>query len=116
VALRDKSRVLAMYVIEVPMTLPLNANMPAEKEKGEKALDQAEMIGKEYGINVDTKLVQARSAGTAIVEEAAKRKADLIMLGHAGKTKIEEMMGGKTANYVAKNAPCRVVMSIGEKV
>jgi len=114
IAQRDKSRVLAIYVIEVPMTLPIDAVIPAEKEKGERALDQAEMIGKEYGVEVDTKLVQARSAGKAIVEEAAKRKADLILLGHPHKTKVSDILSGRTINYVAKNAPCRVWVDVAE--
>jgi basic amino acid/polyamine antiporter, APA family len=115
IALRDKSRILAVYVIEVPMTLPLDAKMTAEREKGEKALDQAEIIGKEYGVAVDTKLVQARSAGKAIVEEAIKRKSDLIMLGQPDKHEVNEIIGGKTINYVAQNAPCKVLINIAEK-
>jgi nucleotide-binding universal stress UspA family protein len=102
-------------VIEVPMTLPLDAKMLVEKDKGEKALDQAEMIAKEYGVPVDTKLVQARSAGKAIVEEAIKRKSDLIMLGQPGKHDVAEIIGGKTINYVAQNAPCKVLINIAEK-
>jgi len=114
IALRDKSRVLALYVIEVPMTLPLEATMPAEREKGEKALDQAEMIGKEIGVKVDTRLVQARSAGKAIVEEAIKIRADLIMLGQPEKTALSEIFGAKTVSYVAQHAPCRVWIDIGQ--
>nr|HPN65412.1 universal stress protein [Candidatus Goldiibacteriota bacterium] len=114
IAQRDKSRILAIYVIEVPMTLPVDAVIPAEKEKGERALDQAEMIGKEYGVEVDTKLVQARSAGKAIVEEAVKRKADLILLGHPRKTKASDILSGRTINYVAQNAPCRVWVDVAE--
>jgi APA family basic amino acid/polyamine antiporter len=115
IALRDKSNILAMHVIEVPMTLPLDAKMTAEKEKAEKSLDQAEMIAEEYGVPVLTKLVQARSAGKAIVEEAVKRKSDLILLGQPDKHDINDIINGKTINYVAQNAPCRVMINIAEK-
>ncbi len=115
IALRDKSNIMALYVIEVPMTLPIDAKMTAEKEKGEKALDQAEMIGKEYGVQVMTKLVQARSAGKAIVDEALKRKSDLILLGQPDKHEVNAIISGKTINYVAQNAPCRVLVNIAEK-
>jgi len=114
IALRDKSRILAMYVIEVPMTLPVKASIPVEREKGEKALDQAEMIAKEYGLTIDTRLVQTRSAGRAIVEEAHKRKADLVLLGQTGKLKSAEILSGKTVSYVAKHAPCKVLIDISE--
>ncbi|MCE5300741.1 MAG: universal stress protein [Spirochaetia bacterium] len=115
IALRDKSRILAMYVIEVPMTLPLDARMTAEKEKGEAALDQAEMIAKEYGVEIDTKLLQVRSAGKAIVEEAEKRRADLIMMGQTEKRGLSNLASGKTVSYVAQNAPCKVFINIAEK-
>lgn len=115
IALRDKSNILAMHVIEVPMTLPLDAKMTAEKEKAEKALDQAEMIAKEYGVPVLTKLVQARSAGKAIVDEAIARKSDLILLGQPDKHEVNAIIAGKTINYVAQNAPCKVLINIAEK-
>jgi len=115
IALRDKSKILAIYIIEVPMTLPVDASLPIEKEKGEKALDQAEMIAKEYGITIETKLIQARSAGKAIVDEAIKRKADLILLGQSEKNKATDVLSGKTVDYVSKNAPCKVLINISEK-
>lgn len=115
IALRDKSRILAIYIIEVPMTLPVDASLPAEKEKGEKALDQAEMIGKEYGVQIETKLIQARYAGKAIVDEAIKRKSDLILLGQSEKNKVADILSGKTVDYVSKNAPCKVLINISEK-
>jgi len=115
IALRDKSKILAIYIIEVPMTLPVDASLPNEKEKGEKALDQAEMIAKEYGVTIETKLIQARSAGKAIVDEAIKRKADLILLGQSEKNKAADILSGKTVDYVSKNAPCKVLINISEK-
>jgi APA family basic amino acid/polyamine antiporter len=115
IALRDKSKILAIYIIEVPMTLPVDASLPVEKEKGEKALDQAEIIAKEYGVSIETKLIQARSAGKAIVDEAIKRKADLILLGQSEKSKAIDILSGKTVDYVSKNAPCKVLINISEK-
>lgn len=115
IALQDKSKILAIYIIEVPMTLPVDASLPAEKEKGEKALDQAEMIAKEYDVQIETKLIQSRSAGKAIVDEAIKRKADLILLGQSEKNKSMDILSGKTVDYVSKNAPCKVLINISEK-
>ncbi|HDQ25592.1 MAG TPA: universal stress protein [bacterium] len=115
IALRDKSNVLALYIIEVPMTLPLDARMQQEREKAEKALDQAEMIGKEYGINIQAKIIQARLAGKTIVDEAARRRAGLILMGQSEKTRLSDIISGKTVSYVAQNAPCRVFINIAEK-
>jgi len=117
IALRDKSSILAMHVVEVPMTLPVEAEIPAETEKGEKALERAAVIAKKYyNLSIDTKIVKTRSAGKAIVEAASLSKADLILLGQSGKTKSDEILSGNTVKYVAKNAPCRVFINISEKV
>lgn len=115
-ALKDKSNVTALYVIEVPMTLPIDAKIPSEIEKAQKVMDQADLIGKEYGIQINTRIIQTRSAGKAIVEEAEKMKASLILLGKGPREKrVEELISGKTINYVAKNAPCPVWTNIAEK-
>jgi APA family basic amino acid/polyamine antiporter len=114
-ALKDKSNVTALYVIEVPMTLPIDAKIPSEIEKAQKVMDQADLIGKEYGVQVNTRIIQTRSAGKAIVEEAEKMKASLILLGKGEREKrVEELISGKTINYVAKNAPCPVWTNIAE--
>ncbi len=117
IAQRDKSNVIALYVIEVPMVLPLDAKIPAEEEKAQKVMDQAELIGKEYGIQINTRIIQTRTAGKAIVDEAKKMNASLILLGSGGREKkLEEILSGKTINYVAKNAPCPVWTNIAENI
>ncbi len=117
IAQRDKSNVTALYVIEVPMVLPLDAKIPAEEEKAHKIMDQAELIGKEYGVQINTKIIQTRTAGKAIVEQAKAMKASLILLGSGSREKkTEEILNGKTVNFVAKNAPCPVLTNIAENV
>jgi nucleotide-binding universal stress UspA family protein len=105
---RGKASVYAIYVIEVKRTLPLDVDLPPEAAKGDTVLARAERVSGEFGIDLETEILQARDVGTAIVDEALERDIDLIVMGIGYKRKFGEFDLGKTAPYVLKNAPCRV--------
>ena len=107
-ARRSKSAVFAIYVIEVKRTLPLDVDLPPEAAKGDNVLGRAERVAEDFGVELETEILQARDVGTAIVDEALEREVDLIVMGIAYKRKFGEFDLGHTAPYVLKNAPCRV--------
>ncbi len=55
----------ALYVVEVPMSLPLDARVPDEEiAAAKKAVMRAKEVGEEYeGVTVATAMVRARAAG-----------------------------------------------------
>jgi nucleotide-binding universal stress UspA family protein len=108
VARRGKAAVFAIYVIEVKRTLPLDVDLPPEAAKGDTVLGRAEHVADEFGVELETEILQARDVGTAIVDEALEREVDLIVMGIGYKRKFGEFDMGHTAPYVLKNAPCRV--------
>jgi nucleotide-binding universal stress UspA family protein len=108
IAKRGRRVVEAVFVIEVERSLPLDAEMQSEIERGEAVLDQAERVAQSFDVEMETSLLQARDAGAAIVDEAVQTNADTIVMGLAYKMKFGEYSLGKTAAYVLKNAPCRV--------
>jgi len=112
IAKEDNSMVTALYVIEVPLHMPLDTFLPNEFTRGDAALDKAKAIGREYGVVLETKLVQARFAGQAIVDTARELGCDLIVLGATDKGPISNVLFGSSVNYVLKNAPCRVWTSL----
>jgi nucleotide-binding universal stress UspA family protein len=103
-----KARIYVIFVIEVPRTRPLDDEMEAEIEKGERYLDQSEKLATEAGSKVETELLQAREVGPAIVDEAVERGVDAIVLGIGAKKRFGEYALGPTTSYVLKNAPCAV--------
>ncbi len=105
---RAKASVYAIYVIQVKRTLPLDVDLPPEAAKGDSVLARAERVAEEFGIDMETEILQARDVGTAIVDEALERDIDLIVMGIGYKRKFGEFDMGQTAPYVLKNAPCRV--------
>ena len=54
-------------------------------------------------------LLQARDVGAALVDEAAERQADLLVVGLAYRRRFGgDFAIGRTVPYVLKNAPCAV--------
>lgn len=107
---KQPSHVYAVHVVEVNRSLPLSAPVESEVDRGEQILDAAERIASEYGIEIETEMVQARDTGPAIVGEAEEWGADLIVMGLPYKRRFGEFNLGKTVPYVLKNAACRVIL------
>lgn len=114
IAQRQNANITIVYVVEVAQSMPLDAELPQEIERGEQVLRDAERMaskcveGRKGSIR--TELLQARSAGAAIVDEAIDRDADAIMLSATLRRKHGRTTLGDTVDYVLKNAPCEVIV------
>lgn len=109
-AKRAKGTVYVTYVIQVDRTLPLDAEIEQEIERGEAVLDRAERTAEDQDYEVRTDLLQAREIGPAIVDEAIERGAGLIVIGLSYKKKFGEFSLGSTVPYVLRNAPSWVIV------
>ncbi len=107
-AKRSRVRVYAIHVIEVKRTLPLEAELPDEVEKGEEILRAAEEVASKWRQEIETEMLQARDAGTAIVEEVERRGIDLVIMGLRYRKQYDQFYIGSTVMHVLKNASCRV--------
>jgi basic amino acid/polyamine antiporter, APA family len=107
------AQIVAVTVIEIPLDLPLGAVVPELVEQADRELDEARAIGESYGVNVVPRLLRARSAGQAIVEEAARRGTEIIVIGAPRKdlSRRARALFGTTVDYVLKNASCRVMVT-----
>jgi nucleotide-binding universal stress UspA family protein len=65
-------------------------------------------------VRVAERVVRARNAGAAIVEEAERRGAEIIVLG-ARRAGGRRAIFGRTVDYVLKHAPSRVMVAAGRK-
>ena len=107
-ARRTKAQVFVIYVIEVQRSLPLDADLVPEAQRGEDILANAERVGKELDYQIETELLQSREVGPAIVDEAMNRGVDLIVMGLPYKRRFGEFTLGETVPYVLKNTPSPV--------
>jgi len=109
-ARRDKANILAVYVIPIDRTLPLDAEMAGEVETAEAILDRMEGVATEEGCAMETDLLQAREAAPTIVDEAVEREVDLILMGASYQRRFGQFNLGNTIPHVLKHAPCRVIL------
>ena len=107
------ARVVALSVIEVPLELPLDADLPDEERLANDELDEAMAVGDTYGVRVVGRLVRGRSASVEIVREAERRGAEIIVLGSPRKDLTSRRRGvfGSTVDRVMRRAPCRVMVT-----
>jgi len=104
---------IALHVVEVTPTLPLDAEAEALDEPGKQVLARAcETAMKCFSAELNTRLVRARNTGEAIVGEAADSHVDLLILGHRRKSPLGEILLGSTSQHVARHAACRVIIQI----
>ena len=97
-----------VYVVEVPHALPLDAQLDDKLDRGEKALDHAEEVARDMGLDVDASIMQARSTGAAIVDMSRETGSEMIVMAVDYQKKLGELDLGRTLPYVLKHAPCRV--------
>jgi APA family basic amino acid/polyamine antiporter len=115
----------AIWIVEVPLSLPLDARLPdATLKRARAALARAKAIGEEYdGVVVATATVRARRAGEGIVSEAARRGVELIVMAAEEPSRIRggarlggiggplDNFVGDATKYVVRKAHCRVLLT-----
>ncbi len=115
----------AIWVFEVPLSLPLDARLPDSQLRAARAaLSRAKAIGEEYeGVEVMTATVRARRAGEGIVAEATRRGVELIVLAAEEPSRIRggarlggiggplDNFVGDVTKHVVRKSPCRVILT-----
>ena len=121
----DQSTIEAVWIFEMPMSLPLDARLPdAQLKHARQALARAKAVGEEYsGVHVATATIRARRPGQAILEEARRRGVEAIVLGAEEPSRIRggarlggrggpmENFVGESIKQVVSKARCRVIVT-----
>ena len=106
---RSKGDLIAVHVVEIDWTLPLDADIAGRSEEAQRVLDMAEGIAESVKVRMEPVLLQARDVGAAIVDEATERGADLLVVGVPYRTRFGgEFAIGRTIPYILQNTPCAV--------
>jgi nucleotide-binding universal stress UspA family protein len=104
-----KAELVAVHVVEIDWTLPLDADVAGRSEETQRVLDLAEQVAEKGHLKMEPVLLQARDVGAALVDEATERGADLLVLGLPYRKRFGgDFAIGRTIPYVLKNAPCAV--------
>jgi len=115
----------AIYVLEIPMSLPIDARVPDERiQEAKRALRRAKEVGEQHtGVEVAPATARARALGAGIVDEARRRGVEAIVLAAEEPTRMRggAVLGGRggprdryvgqMTRYVVEKAPCRVILT-----
>ncbi len=104
------AEVEALHVIRVPLDRELEAEAGDEDERAAASLAEAQLLGADHGVQVRGETVRARSIGDAIVKEAERSGADLIVVGSAPRWRRQSRFFSPTVEYVLRKAPCEVLV------
>jgi basic amino acid/polyamine antiporter, APA family len=99
----------AIFVLQVPSQLSLDAGLAEEEIQGRSALESARIQGRRMGIKVHTALIRTRNPGSSIVEEAERVNADVIYWSTIHAPASEKRIG-PTAAYLLSKRPCRIII------
>jgi nucleotide-binding universal stress UspA family protein len=113
-ATERRASIVALAVVVVPLELPVDSDDAVEARRADDALDSANAIAELYGVDVTERLIRARSAGRAIVDEATRRNSEIIVMG-APRSERRGGVFSDTVDFVLKHAPCRVMVAAGRR-
>ena len=109
IARQWKAQLVAVHVVEIDWTQPLDADIAGRSEEVQRVLDLAEQTAESCQYKIEPVLLQARDVGAALVDEATEQRADMLILGLPYRKRFGgDFAIGRTIPYVLKNAPCAV--------
>ena len=113
-AAERRASIVAFTAIDVPLELPLDAELPEEIREANQQLDEARAIGDSYGVSVIGRIARTRNIGRAIVDEAIRRNSEIIVMAGPRRVRLQRgrrQIFGDAVDFVLRHAPCRVMVA-----
>jgi APA family basic amino acid/polyamine antiporter len=113
-AAERRASIVAFTAIEVPLDLPLDAELPDDVREANEQLDEARAIGDSYGVRVIGRIARTRNIGRAIVDEAIRRNSEIIVMAGPRRVRLQHgrrQIFGDAVDFVLRHAPCRVMVT-----
>jgi APA family basic amino acid/polyamine antiporter len=105
-----RATIVVAAAVQLPLDLPLDAELPEQHAAANERLDRARAIGESYGLRVVTRLLRGRSAGRMFVDETLRHHAELVVMGAPRRLRGGRSLFEDAAHFVLKHAPCRVMV------
>lgn len=108
-ARKRSGEVYGVFGIVVPRKLALEDAMEGETAAANHALDEARKVAELMKVNLETEIIHTRHFGQALIQEASDHDCALIVLGAPYQLGVNGQFSlSETADYILRNAPCRV--------
>ncbi|MUM77598.1 universal stress protein [Pseudodesulfovibrio sp. F-1] len=107
-----KAEVVAVSVVpHLGLVEGMQDSMIARLESEAASLmEEAASAGSKQGVTVKTRVASGVSPADSIIDVAREIKADLIVVGHRGKSNLEKFLIGSVTNALVTYAPCSVLV------
>jgi nucleotide-binding universal stress UspA family protein len=105
-----KAAVLVITVLEVPRNLPLSVSLDQELGRAEEVLELLEQLATHLGTKIETTVLQAREMGPAVVDEAQRWGADLMVVGLGAPPLFGEFSLDRTGEVLLSQVQCRLIL------
>ncbi len=118
---KNLEKISAVYIVEeIPTGLGLDLEDDISlfdyeifeklKSRGKKLLEQAESIGKEHDIKIETDIKYGYNPSVEIVKYAEENEIDHIIVGSHGRSGISRILLGSVAEGIVEKAHCIVTI------
>jgi APA family basic amino acid/polyamine antiporter len=111
---QEGERVLGVNVVEVPLSLPLDAPIEGAEQCSMELLQLTAMFSRDYGVPVDFMPVRSRAISGEIARIAREADAGLILVGavpHIGEHAGRAQVFSETIENLLRRAHCRVIVT-----
>ncbi|MBI4849597.1 MAG: universal stress protein [Nitrospirae bacterium] len=111
-AKKCSSKLYAMTVLETNPEYETIGGNVFEKEEIEmrKYLDSVKARALQEGVDCETIFHHGAEPHQEIVDEAAERKIDMIIIGRRGRTGLKKFLMGEVASKVISHASCKILI------
>ena len=108
------ARVLGVNVVEVPLALALDADIPGTGEKEDALRELTALFAQDYGVRVDFVALRSRAISHEIARVAREEDVGLILVGavpHIGALAGRQQVFSETIENLLRRAHCRVIVT-----
>jgi APA family basic amino acid/polyamine antiporter len=99
----------ALYLLQIPPQLSLDAGLEREEQQGRSVLEAARLVGGRRGLRVRTELLRTRNPARTILDEARRFNVEVIYLSTVHAPANERPLGTLAAQLLSER-PCRIVI------
>jgi nucleotide-binding universal stress UspA family protein len=112
----QKAEIVAAYVIEVPLALPLSTALPPEEGRADACLKAAAEIIAQHGLPAATTVQRERDVARGILRIAKDRQVDMVVLGIDPKKLSAGESVGRTTEQLLRRSHIEVIVDMYPEV
>jgi len=108
----QRAEIVPVFVVEVPLTLGLDASLPVQQARASEVLERARLLVAVHHLPVRTRLVKQRSLAEGVIRVAAEERADAIVMGMGWKRGVSRSDAAtRTVLELLRRATCEVIIA-----